>query len=75
VNDILGSDDDITKFEYTKKVHRSEGPVLIGILLKNKDDIEGLLSRLEKIRSALHFGERKFQAVFFLDLISTNFIQ
>ena len=48
VNDILGSDDDITKFEYTKKVHRSEGPVLIGILLKNKDDIEGLLSRLEK---------------------------
>ena len=48
VNDILGSDDDITKFEYTKKVHRSVGPVLIGILLKNKDDIEGLLSRLEK---------------------------
>ncbi|HRG30909.1 MAG TPA: threonine dehydratase, partial [Trichococcus flocculiformis] len=48
VNDILGGNDDITKFEYTKKVHRSEGPVLIGILLKNKDDIEGLLSRLEK---------------------------
>ncbi len=48
VNDILGPDDDITKFEYTKKVNRSEGPVLIGVLLKNSYDIEGLLSRLEK---------------------------
>ncbi len=48
VNDILNEDDDITKFEYTKKVNRGKGPVLIGIRLGNRDHIEQLRIRLRQ---------------------------
>lgn len=46
VTDILGPQDDITKFEYTKKVNRGSGPVVIGILLANPADKEGLKQRI-----------------------------
>lgn len=46
VNDVLGPHDDITKFEYTKKVNRGNGPVIIGVLLQDKNDYEGLLNRV-----------------------------
>lgn len=46
VNDVLGPHDDITKFEYTKKVNRGNGPVIIGVLLQDKNDYEGLLKRV-----------------------------
>ncbi|EEO7554195.1 threonine ammonia-lyase [Listeria monocytogenes] len=46
VNNVLGPHDDITKFEYTKKVNRGNGPVIIGVLLQDKNDYEGLLDRV-----------------------------
>ncbi|EFR2859660.1 threonine ammonia-lyase [Listeria monocytogenes] len=46
VNDVLGPHDDITKFEYTKKANRGNGPVIIGVLLQDKNDYEGLLERV-----------------------------
>lgn len=46
VNDVLDPHDDITKFEYTKKVNRGNGPVIIGVLLQDKNDYEGLLERV-----------------------------
>lgn len=46
VNDVLGPHDDITKFEYTKKVNRGNGPVIIGVLLQDKNDYERLLDRV-----------------------------
>ncbi len=46
VNDVLGPHDDITKFEYTKKVNRGNGPVIIGVLLQDKNDYDGLLDRV-----------------------------
>lgn len=46
VNDVLGPHDDITKFEYTKKVNRGNGPVIIGVLLQDKNDYEGLIERV-----------------------------
>ncbi|HHX9888921.1 TPA: threonine ammonia-lyase [Listeria monocytogenes] len=46
VNDVLGPHDDITKFEYTKKVNRGNGSVIIGVLLQDKNDYEGLLDRV-----------------------------
>lgn len=46
VTDILGPHDDITRFEYTKKVNRGTGPVVLGILLKNKEDLPQLLERM-----------------------------
>ena len=35
---VLGPQDDITRFEYTKKNNKSNGPVLIGIELKSNQD-------------------------------------
>ncbi|MDH6364596.1 threonine dehydratase [Enterococcus sp. PF1-24] len=46
VTDILGPNDDITRFEYTKKVNRGTGPVILGVLLKNKADLPALLDRM-----------------------------
>ena len=46
--DVLGVNDDITHFEYVKKNNRDAGPAVIGIELKNKNDFEGLIERLDK---------------------------
>lgn len=46
VTDILGPDDDITRFEYTKKVNRGTGPVILGILLKEKEELSNLLKKM-----------------------------
>lgn len=48
VSDILGADDDIAYFQYSKKTNRDTGPVIVGIELKNKEDFEGLQERLKK---------------------------
>lgn len=46
VTDILGPNDDITRFEYTKKVNRGTGPVILGILLKEKEELPNLLEKM-----------------------------
>lgn len=46
VNDILGPNDDIARFEYIKRASRGTGPVLIGVTLADKNDYEGLLKRI-----------------------------
>jgi threonine dehydratase len=43
---ILGPNDDISRFEYTKKNNRESGPALIGIELKDPKDFDALLQRL-----------------------------
>lgn len=48
VNDILGPDDDITRFEYIKRANKGKGPVLLGVLLKNSKDYALLVKRIEK---------------------------
>lgn len=50
VNDILGPNDDIVYFQYTKKNNREDGPAIIGIELKCRDDFEGLESRMKEHR-------------------------
>jgi threonine dehydratase len=45
--EVLGPNDDITHFEYTKKKFREAGPALVGIELKNKSDYESLIQRME----------------------------
>ncbi|MFY4776839.1 threonine ammonia-lyase IlvA [Metabacillus sp. RGM 3146] len=47
LDEVLGPDDDITRFEYTKKNNKENGPALVGIELKNKSDYEPLILRLE----------------------------
>lgn len=47
VNDVLGPNDDITYFQFSKKNNRESGPAVVGIELKNKNDflkIEELLT-------------------------------
>ncbi|PHI19439.1 threonine dehydratase [Lewinellaceae bacterium SD302] len=43
---VLGPEDDITHFEYTKKTNRASGPALVGLELKNPDDFKPLLARM-----------------------------
>jgi threonine dehydratase len=45
---VLGPEDDITYFEYTKKNNRETGPAMVGIELKNKDDFDSLIDRMHK---------------------------
>ncbi|KXT75321.1 threonine ammonia-lyase IlvA [Streptococcus sp. DD12] len=48
VNNILGPNDDISRFEYIKRASRGKGPVLIGVTLADKKDYEGLLQRISE---------------------------
>ncbi|MEK4485474.1 threonine ammonia-lyase IlvA [Psychrobacillus sp. FSL H8-0484] len=45
---VLGPDDDITTFEYTKKNNKERGPALVGIELKNSLDYSGIISRMNE---------------------------
>jgi threonine dehydratase len=48
VNNVLGPDDDITRFEYIQKHNKETGPALVGIELKHKKDYNTLLANLKK---------------------------
>jgi threonine dehydratase len=48
--DVLGSDVDITRFEYTKKTNREQGPALIGLELKSREELAPLLQRMDEGR-------------------------
>lgn len=48
LDEVLGPNDDITRFEYTKKNNRDKGPALVGIELKYTEDYPGLLQRMEE---------------------------
>ncbi|MET1259526.1 threonine ammonia-lyase IlvA [Flagellimonas sp. DF-77] len=51
VAEILGPDDDITHFEYSKKSSRENAPAVVGIELKSPTDLEPLIQRMK----ARHF--------------------
>lgn len=46
LDQVLGPNDDITRFEYTKKSNKDNGPALVGIELKHQDDYEPLVARM-----------------------------
>jgi threonine dehydratase len=48
VVDVLGENDDITFFEYTKKSSRTTGSAVVGIELKNKKDFDPLVKRMKE---------------------------
>jgi len=45
---ILGPDDDITHFQYTKKNNRQTGPALVGLELGNSEDFDVSLQKMKK---------------------------
>ncbi|MEM7486398.1 MAG: threonine ammonia-lyase [Bacteroidota bacterium] len=47
VADILGPNDDITHFEYSKKSSRENAPAVVGIELKSSADLKPLIERMK----------------------------
>jgi threonine dehydratase len=48
MDQVLGEQDDITHFEYTKRTNREAGPVIVGIELKCREDYGPLVKRMEE---------------------------
>lgn len=48
LDQVLGPNDDIARFEYTKKSNKDNGPSLVGIELKHREDYEPLIERMRK---------------------------
>lgn len=55
LNNVLGPDDDITRFEYIQKHNKETGPALVGIELKNREDYDTLTANLRKYH--FHYTE------------------
>ncbi|GGK72151.1 threonine ammonia-lyase IlvA [Ornithinimicrobium pekingense] len=47
LDEVLGPDDDISLFEYVKRNNRETGPALVGIELGRRQDLPGLLERMD----------------------------
>ncbi|PQB03630.1 threonine ammonia-lyase IlvA [Aureitalea marina] len=54
VAEVLGPDDDITHFEYTKKTNRENGSAVVGIELKHSSDLQPLI---QKMKERSFFGD------------------
>ena len=48
VAEILGSNDDITHFEYTKKNNRIRGAAVVGLELQSSKDLQPLIKRMKE---------------------------
>lgn len=48
VVEVLGPNDDITRFEYVKANNKEQGPTLIGIELARKEDYQTLIEKMDK---------------------------
>ena len=48
LSEVLGPNDDITHFEYSKKHNRNSGPAVVGLELKNPNDINDLIIRMKE---------------------------
>jgi threonine dehydratase len=46
LDDVLGPNEDIVQFEYTKKHNKENGPALVGIELKAREDYDSLVERM-----------------------------
>ena len=47
VNNVLGPNDDITRFEYMQKTNKETGPALVGIELQSRYDYDDLLHKMK----------------------------
>jgi threonine dehydratase len=50
VNNVLGPNDDITRFEFIKKTNRENGPALVGIELQEASDYASLKQRMNDFK-------------------------
>ena len=47
IDEVLGKEDDITRFEYTKKNNRDKGPILVGVELKEAEGYYDIIGNME----------------------------
>lgn len=66
VQDVLGPDDDIVHFEYSKKTSRENGPALIGIELKRSSDFEPLVRRMKEKNFPAEYVNDRLELMQFL---------
>lgn len=55
LDEVLGPEDDITRFEYVKKTNKEKGPAFVGVELSDKNNLEPLLERF--IESGITFKQ------------------
>jgi len=55
LNNVLGPNDDITRFEYIQKHNKETGPALVGIELRKREDYDTLVANLRKYN--FHYTE------------------
>ena len=63
LQEVLGPEDDITRFDYNKKHNKDNGAALVGIELKHPEDYNALIRRMKK--KGLEFIEVNKDATLF----------
>jgi threonine dehydratase len=48
LDEVLGPNDDVTRFEYIKRDNREAGPALVGLEIGERADLEPLLERMAR---------------------------
>jgi threonine dehydratase len=66
VQDVLGPNDDIVHFEYSKKTSRENGPALIGIELKRSSDFEPLIQKMKEKNFPAEYVNDRLELMQFL---------
>ena len=49
LDEALGPNDDIVRFEYMKKTEKEKAPALVGFELRSKEDLKPLMNRMDAI--------------------------
>lgn len=47
IREVLGEDDDLTYFQFCQKNNREHGHAVVGLELKRKEDLQGIINRLD----------------------------
>ncbi len=66
VAEVLGPNDDITHFEYTKKNNREKGPAMVGIELQSPEDFEAIITKMNARNIAYEHLNEKMDLFSFL---------
>lgn len=69
VSEILGPEDDITYFQFTKKNNRESAPVVVGLELKNKNDIHAIKSKMTERGFQYNYINEKTRSIQSIDWI------
>jgi len=66
VAEVLGPNDDIVHFEYSKKTSRENGPALVGIELKYPEDFKPLINKMKDLGFLAEYVNDKVELMQFL---------